>query len=57
MTIEEFMDRVEELGLDPKSELVVHEPDVGFATIEEVNLTNYGQVRVVIQSTHTTEED
>jgi hypothetical protein len=57
VTIEEFLDRVDELGLDPKSELVVHEPEVGFATIEEVSLTSYGQVRVTIQSMFTTEED
>jgi len=51
MTLDELCERADELGVRGDLQLVVHEPGVGFATIEEVDVTRTGEVRLVIQST------
>jgi len=50
MTLDELNARADELGLRGDEELVLHEPDVGFWTLESVDVKNSGEVRLEIQA-------
>ena len=50
MTLDDLLDRADELGIRTDMPLVVHEPGEGFYTIEELTITSYGELRLVIQA-------
>jgi hypothetical protein len=50
MTLDDLCERADELGIRTDMPLVVHEPGEGFYTIEELTITSYGELRLVIQS-------
>lgn len=57
MSIDELCERADELGIRTDTPLVIHQPGEGFYTIEEMTLTNYGELRIVIQATFQDEEN
>lgn len=56
MTIDDLIERCDELGIRTDTPLVVHEPGEGFYIIEELNLTKFGELRIVIQQTYYEED-
>ena len=55
MLLDELFERIDELGVSTDSPLVIHEPEVGFYTIECIEVTSYGQVRLQIQPSYNEE--
>lgn len=49
MTLDELNERADELGIPGNAQLVLHEPEVGFWTLEGVDMTRSGEVRLEIQ--------
>jgi len=50
VNLDELNARADELGLRGDEELVIHEPGVGFWTLENVDVTRAGDVRLEIQA-------
>lgn len=51
-SLDDLCERADELGIRTDTPLVVHEPGEGLYTIEELTLTDYGELRIVIQPTY-----
>lgn len=49
MTLDELNARADELGIRGDEQLVLHEPDIGFWTLEGVDIKNGGEIRLEIQ--------
>ena len=50
MTLDELNERADELGISGDAQLVLHEPGVGFWTLESVDMTRSGETRLEIQA-------
>lgn len=55
MTLDELNERADELGITGDQPIIIHEPGVGFWTIEALDLTRWGEARLVIQESFDTE--